>query len=1343
MGTDVQELAARAKRLLLERDFAEAVRACRRLLLSRPDDDDTRLLLGRALTATERFDEARVEMMSLIRRRPDSATAHRLLGESFLKAKQPKRGEEYLRRALELDPEDDEAAELLEELESDPPPTSATVERWFDSAGVATIETPASFFDDGSEDRPATAPIQDAPPSIQIDPELAAMAESMASMRAEDTSASVELTDSLAGDETDALTDPEAEAPPTKPAAEPSAAPSPPPRRPRGTMMGIAGLGQLAPGLGEDAGSTKAESTKAESTKAESTGDESTGDESTPFGEENTSELGIDELEAMPARAPARAPAATPKRPATSELDAGDLELVDSKEIFEPLDDDSEPLEAEATNVAGSALAPLEEEATQLRMPQESPRSDEPDHTRDLRVAAVMKAGPRSPKPVAQAPRPISLPPPPGPPPSAAAPPGALPMSASPAPPAAYASPSPSYAPPPPSYASPPAYVPALAPPPVAPPPAARPRVSTPPIGMPAASVSTPRFGAAPRVDPQPPQGFSPAGAPAPSPAAAAGPPADFTPAASPRASIPERRPVSTTEASRAVGVPDRLRQIVAHVRGLRDKLPNPKLFPLLLAAPVVVLALIVGSVMYFLDRSDDQEIASALLAATDDGRGASVDRAIARDADEGDTDDEAVRRRAHLLALAAYEAGRDTGDEASGLLRGLDDEARASLDARLARAYLSLRGGDIEGADTALAVRRSAEDPTGEVGHVHALVAIAHGDFAQASVEARASVAARPESPRHRALLALAQAFDGHAASALVDLAAQPGAAHDPEIRAAEARIRWATGDESGARDAATAVVEELSSVANPRERAWAHAVRAFVALANGDTEAAKVEARAAREEGAPGDESLTLAVAETLARAGDASGAAEVMAALGDQSPLPHARAQTAARVALEAGDAARAEAALANAGDSPQTAYLRGRLAEAQGDAPAARRAYEAAEAHADVEVEARVRLGAMALRADDAAQAVTVLGPALERAPADVWLVPVMARALLADGQRQRAADVVTAALRARPGAYPLAVANARVKLARGHGEAAQAALETLTTSHGSDAELWALLGAAARVAEHAPRAKEAYEKALEIQPGNVDALLGLLDLAIAQSDVAAGHDALDRAATAGVTGRPLELGRAHLMVLEGRGAQAVPSLSRLCRGTRDASLYAALGQAYVQAEDTRSAKRAFSRAIHYDSEEFDAHIGLASIGIHTGGSQLRRAAGEIGVADRIVQSHGLGARSQARIATLRAEVLYFGNGDLDGAATQARAAIALDSTVGQAHLLLATVLTEQGQSNQAELRAAIGCPSPPPEAFARLAISLGATTEGCELARRYLTAAPRGSWATDARALSCP
>jgi len=758
------------------------------------------------------------------------------------------------------------------------------------------------------------------------------------------------------------------------------------------------------------------------------------------------------------------------------------------------------------------------------------------------------------------------------------------------------------------------------------------------------------------------------------------------------------------------------------------------------LAAPFLLFALIVVAALMYSDHNDDQEIAASVLAACDDSRGINIEHAIARDADEDDSDDDSVARRAHLLAMSAYESGEQShGSQAAELLTTLDDHARASVESRLARAYLGLGSGDVAGASDALAIRQAAEDPTGEVGHVHALIAFAQGDYARGAVEARAAVSMRPSSPRHRALLALAQAFDHHPDAALVDLSAQPGSTNDPAIRMAEARIRLLKADLPGARAAASTLVEELATVANARQRAWGRVVLGSAAQTAGDAAGALTQLRAGRGEGVAADEELTLALAQGFADADDASAAQELLAGLPEGSARPHVRAQVRAWVLLKAGDTTGAVAALTSAGDSPRTAYLRGRVAEAQDDAAGARRAYEAAMVDESEEVRSRLRLASMALRADDAPGAMRVLGPALERAPTDVEVAPVAAQVLVATGEADRAAEVIEAALAAWPDSYALTLASARVALARDRAEAAQATLDTLTSNHAEDVDAWVLLGEAANAASHGDRSKEAYEKALELQPGNVTALLGLLNLAIASSDAAAAHAALDQAASAGVSGRPLEIGRARLLVLEGAGAQATPTLRRLSRGSRDATLFAALGQAYLQSEDSRRASSAFSRALRYDRDQLDAHIGLATVGIHAGGSRLRRAAARIGTADGIVRAQGNAPRDQARVLTLRAEILYFGNGDLAAAAEQARAAIALDASVGDAHLLLAIVLAEQGQAQQDELRAAIGCPAPPPAAFVRLAVAGGA--DACELAQHYITAAPRGSWASDARRIT--
>src|SRR5687767_13693641 len=120
MSTDVQELTARAKTLVSERKYQEAVRICRRVLLSHPDEREIRILLGLALLAVKRYEEARVELLALARVTPKDPVVHRLLGETFLRDGKPDRAKESLRTAIALDPGDQEAAALLKEVDDEP-----------------------------------------------------------------------------------------------------------------------------------------------------------------------------------------------------------------------------------------------------------------------------------------------------------------------------------------------------------------------------------------------------------------------------------------------------------------------------------------------------------------------------------------------------------------------------------------------------------------------------------------------------------------------------------------------------------------------------------------------------------------------------------------------------------------------------------------------------------------------------------------------------------------------------------------------------------------------------------------------------------------------------------------------------------------------------------------------------------------------------------------------------------------------------------------------------------------------------------------------------------------------
>jgi len=164
----------RAKLLISERRYQEAVRACRRALLSKPGQIEIRLLLGEALLALERYDEVRVEMMALARKVPDRGAVHRLLGEAYLRDGRSKQALESLQRALELDPSDDVAEELIAEAADDEAPVSHTIERWFADEAEPTIETESpAWIEEATPVPGATHPVAlVAEPSIQVDPSV-------------------------------------------------------------------------------------------------------------------------------------------------------------------------------------------------------------------------------------------------------------------------------------------------------------------------------------------------------------------------------------------------------------------------------------------------------------------------------------------------------------------------------------------------------------------------------------------------------------------------------------------------------------------------------------------------------------------------------------------------------------------------------------------------------------------------------------------------------------------------------------------------------------------------------------------------------------------------------------------------------------------------------------------------------------------------------------------------------------------------------------------------------------------------------------------------------------------
>ncbi len=170
---------------------------------------------------------------------------------------------------------------------------------------------------------------------------------------------------------------------------------------------------------------------------------------------------------------------------------------------------------------------------------------------------------------------------------------------------------------------------------------------------------------------------------------------------------------------------------------------------------------------------------------------------------------------------------------------------------------------------------------------------------------------------------------------------------------------------------------------------------------------------------------------------------------------------------------------------------------------------------------------------------------------------------------------------------------------------------------------------------------------------------------------------------------------------------------------------------------LQAEHDRDAADSFRRALEIDARDPEALLGRGLIAIRNG--DLGGAASRLEAATSAATERHAGTDLEARILSARGR-LRFEYGTFGDAMTRAREAIARDARCADAHLLLANVAIETGGDPIPELRLAVAGTAPPPEAVGRLAVRLPAGQEACELAARYMRAAPQGYDADSVRSL---
>jgi tetratricopeptide (TPR) repeat protein len=107
-----------ASEIFRQRNFSQAVAACREALHEHPDDVDLRLLLGRSLMALRRDAEAQLEVAYCLKLRPRCPEAYQLLGELAFRRDELNAAEIFFREALRLQGRDVHTQVLLDVVHS-------------------------------------------------------------------------------------------------------------------------------------------------------------------------------------------------------------------------------------------------------------------------------------------------------------------------------------------------------------------------------------------------------------------------------------------------------------------------------------------------------------------------------------------------------------------------------------------------------------------------------------------------------------------------------------------------------------------------------------------------------------------------------------------------------------------------------------------------------------------------------------------------------------------------------------------------------------------------------------------------------------------------------------------------------------------------------------------------------------------------------------------------------------------------------------------------------------------------------------------------------------------------
>ncbi len=738
-----------------------------------------------------------------------------------------------------------------------------------------------------------------------------------------------------------------------------------------------------------------------------------------------------------------------------------------------------------------------------------------------------------------------------------------------------------------------------------------------------------------------------------------------------------------------------------------------------------------------------DARLASALDEVIDDASPETIENALSLLRSEPDPS-----VRARLLATAAL--GGDGGKlkEAEAALE--ENAAPDDPDQRVARIYVLLAKGDARAAHAEAERTAKYTDQADAFLRGRAMTAVARGQWGQALEDAEAVVAARPGAPEPAALLARVKAeTEGpEAALAALDELSRDTSA----TKIARARVLAST--QTQAEEALSLADDVLGDDgAAVVHEAWAHYVKGLVAFRKGAIGDAYAHARAAGEPDLRVDEPLLVQTAQLLLALGRTSEAKRLLTRLtsGPSADL-FTRTHVIAWWYAQSGDMRAGLATLTGAGFGPdkeaKPALRALVIAELLKGSPRsseqARAAslYREAASDPDWGVVASNALANDLLERGETEEALEVIEAGLAANPNHLMLVDTAARAHIDAEQVSEAHRITKSALEAFANEGWAHGSHARMLLAKGEFADALAALDTAVELSPHDAQLFALRGDAARNEGATERAKESYEKALQLDASEPRALSGFVALLIDMGLFPRAAEIIKQMDEAKVRDLRADEQRIRYLVRTGAGQSGMSTVrSAVSRHSKNVPLRLAAARACLQAEDYTRAGVYFQQAKRNGADARMAETGLALAQVL--GRRKLGAENSLERALEAVDEEGkrLEAGPEVQVWELIVKARLALADEKRGLAVRyAKQAAAIRPDDADVHILQADIEEDRERSPEEALRSAVAAPIPMPIAAGRLAVLLGPTDEGCELGAVYLKANRNGKQARKARDL---